>query len=50
MQHHETQKRQPEFDDFGAEPLTDSGFENELPESVFDTGSAAPVPIAARHS
>jgi hypothetical protein len=40
MQHHETQKRQPEFDDFGAEPLTDSGFEDERPESEFDTDTA----------
>jgi len=43
MQHSETQKRRPEFDDFGAEPLTDSGFEDELPESEFDT-EAAPEP------
>ena len=40
MQHRETQKRQPVFDDFGAEPLTDSGFEDELPESEFDTETA----------
>ena len=40
MQHHETQKQQPGFDDFGAEPLADSGFEDELPESEFDTETA----------
>jgi hypothetical protein len=43
MQHHETQKRQPKFDDFGAEPLADSGVEDELSESEFDT-EAAPEP------
>jgi hypothetical protein len=43
MQHDETQKRQPDVEDFGADPLTESGFEDELPESEFDT-EAAPEP------
>jgi hypothetical protein len=40
MQHHKTQKRQPDFDDFEAEPLADSGFEDEMPEPEFDTETA----------
>ena len=40
MQHHKTQKRQAEFDDFGAELLADSGFKDERPESDFDTETA----------
>ena len=42
MQHRKTQKRQPDFEDFGAEPLTDSGFDDERPESEFDDTAMEP--------